>query len=194
LSLHPLIARAGAGELPRWSVASPARVRHMERVSKLLGEWAGALRLSDEEQLRWRAAGILHDSLRGEDARALRGRLPPTLAGLHPDVVHGPAMAEHLRDEGVTDEGLLRAVSFHSIGHPKFDRLGRYLYAADFLEPGRKRRARECADLRRGMPDETAKVLVEVAKVRIGYLLYHSLPIRPETCKFWNVVVRESHE
>ena len=166
----------------------------MERVAKLLGEWAGALRLSDEEQLRWRAAGILHDSLRGEDARVLSGRLPSRLAGLHPDVVHGPATAEHLRDEGVTDEGFLRAVAFHSIGHPKFDRLGWFLYAADFLEPGRKRRAKECEDLRRRMPDETAKVLVDVARVRIGYLLDHLIPIRSETCEFWNVIVSESHE
>lgn len=189
MRLHPLIERAGAGELPPWSVAGPARVRHMTRVADLLGEWAEAFGLSGEEALRWRAAGMLHDALREADPRVLALRLPRELADLPPDTMHGPVAAVRLREDGVEDEDFLRALAYHTIGHPKLDRLGRALFAADFLEPGRKHREKERAELRRRMPHEPARVLVEVARVKIGRMLEAGLPIRTETSEFWNVLV-----
>lgn len=192
--MHPVIARAGAGELPNWSVVSPARIRHMARVADLLAEWAGAYRLSEEETLRWRAAGMLHDALREADERVLVVRLPSELADLPPDAMHGPVAAERLREEGVEDEDFLHALAYHTIGHPKLDRLGRALYAADFLEPGRKRREEERAELRRLIPRDPARVLVEVARVKIGRMLEERLPMRTETCEFWNVLLDASDE
>jgi hypothetical protein len=43
MSLHPLLRKAGDGELPPWARARDDRVSHMERVAGMLEGWARAL-------------------------------------------------------------------------------------------------------------------------------------------------------
>ncbi len=193
MSLHPVVARGADGKLPPWSVAGPARVAHMSRVADLLAGWAMASGASGDEMIRWRAAGFLHDALRDAEPQAIRPWLPSDLADLPPQVTHGPAAAERLRADGVSDEPFLRAIAYHTIGHPELDRLGRAVYAADFLEPGRKHLAEERAALRARMPGEVQAVVREIAKLRIARQLDEEVPLRPETCQFWNVLVQEAH-
>ncbi len=137
MTLHPVVGRAARGELPAWAVVSKERRQHMERVADLLGSWAEELGLAEAEGRRWRAVGYLHDALRDAPTRELRAGVPPKLADLPGRILHGPAAAERLRVEGVADGELLLAVAYHTLGHPALGTLGRALYAADFLEPGR---------------------------------------------------------
>jgi 2-amino-4-hydroxy-6-hydroxymethyldihydropteridine diphosphokinase len=158
----------------------------MRRVAALLDTWSSSLKLPDEEQLRWRALGFLHDTLKDRDAATLRGMVPPEFADLPDPVLHGPAVAARLRDEGVDDEPFLRALTYHTLGHPQLDRAGRALYAADFLEPGRKLEQSWRRKLRRRMPRALDEVVAEIVRARITFLLKRDRPVRAETLAFWN--------
>ncbi len=183
-ALHPVVRAAAGGTLPRWSVAVPERVEHMRRVAALLDGWARASGREESERARWRAAGMLHDVLRDADPEDLLPDVPEELRDLPPKLVHGPAAASRLRAEGVADEGLLEAVAFHTIGKPGLARLGRMLYVADFLEPGRSFEPEWRAELRSRMPGELDDVLRAVVAARIDHLEAQGSRVRPETVAF----------
>jgi 2-amino-4-hydroxy-6-hydroxymethyldihydropteridine diphosphokinase len=164
------------------------RRAHAERVAGLLGAWAAELRLDGEETKRWMAAGLLHDVLRDADPDELRPLVPDTFRHLTGRLLHGPAAAERLRQEGVTDEPLLRAIAYHTIGHPQLDRLGRALFIADYIEPGRRFDTARLAKLRGRMPADRDAVLVDVLRARIERLLGEGRGMRTETAAFWNSV------
>lgn len=164
------------------------RQAHMRRVSDLLGEWAERLELPSPDRIRWRAAGYLHDALREAPHEELRALVPVPLKGLQGKLLHGPAAAERLRDDGVEDEDLLRAVAFHTIGHPGLDELGRALFIADYIEPGRHYDPERLATLRARMPAAREAVLLDVLRARLERLLREGRPMRTETVAFWNVV------
>lgn len=164
----------------------------MERVAKLLGAWAETLGLDAEEAARWRAAGFLHDALRDAEPEALRPRVSPELAALPASLLHGPAAAERLRVDGVDDGELLRAIAFHTVGSSDFRRLGRALYAADFLEPGRPYLPDWRAELRGRMPAELDGVVEEIIRARIRHRLDLGEQVLPRTLDFWNGLVEES--
>lgn len=183
-----LLEDAAAGRLPRWARAGRSRLEHMERVATLLGTWAEALGLPPAEQVRWRAAGFLHDALRDVPPEELRELVPEPLRNLGGKLLHGPAAAARLRDEGVDDEPLLLAVAFHTVGHPDLDTLGRALFIADYIEPGRRYEPVKLAALRARMPAALQEVLREVLHARMSQLLREGRPIRSETASFWNAV------
>jgi len=185
---HPLVTAAARGELPEWSVARPGRREHIGRVVALLEEWASELRLADAERDRWRAAGYLHDALRDAPPAELR-RLVPDSGDVPDALLHGPAAAERLRRDGVGDEELLEAVAYHTIGDPGFGTLGRALYAADFLEPGRTFLVERRAELRARAPEELDGVVRDVARERIRDQIARGLPLNARTVAFWNTLV-----
>jgi HD superfamily phosphohydrolase YqeK len=161
----------------------------MKRVSELLGAWAEALALGDYDASRWRAVGLLHDALRDEDPSVLRTRVPPCVQSLPDPLMHGPAAAEQLRIEGVLDGELLTAVGWHTVGDPRFGPLGRALFAADFLEPGRAYRPEWRSALRDRMPHEIDQVVIEVARARMVRGLEQPAPVLERTVAFWNRLV-----
>ena len=160
----------------------------MERVAALLSSWGEAYGLEEGERLRWAALGYLHDAVREDDPETLRPRVPPAFAHLPGKLLHGPAAAERLRMEGVEDGEFLNAVAFHTLGHPRLARMGRALYAADFLEPGRDLLNAWRAELRERMPGELDTVVRQVLRARIGHLVELGSPLRPETVAFWNAL------
>jgi len=188
VTVDAVIAAAAEGRLPDWANVSARRRAHIERVATLLGEWARTLSLPEPEQIRWRAAGFLHDALRDAPPDELRPLVPEQLRQLSSKLLHGPAVAERLRRAGVSDEALLRAVAFHTIGHPELDELGRALFIADYIEPGRKHNPATLATLRARMPAARGEVLRDVLRARMERLLAEGHEIRAETAAFWNVL------
>jgi len=164
----------------------------MERVALLLDTWAGDLGLPESERLRWRAAGLAHDLLRDADPDELRSHLPLTLADLPGPILHGPAVAERLRIEGLEDGELLTAVAYHTVGDARFGRMGRALYAADFLEPGRSFLPEWRKERRQRMPADFDAVVREVAATRIRNLIERGSRVPPRTLSFWNSMAREA--
>jgi HD superfamily phosphohydrolase YqeK len=192
VSRPPVLAAAAAGRLPEWAVAGEGRRAHIARVRRLVSRWARDLSLDDAEQARWAAAATLHDALRTARPAVLLDHVPTELQALPTKLWHGPAVAERLRVEGVDDEGLLRAVAFHSVGHPELDAAGRALFAADVLEPGRSYRPGWRARLRARFPDDPDGVVREVAAFRIERVVDVGLRLRDETVGFWNTLVDET--
>ena len=84
------------------------------------------------------------------------------------------------------DDELIHAIRFHTLGSADFGNLGFALYAADFLEPGRKVRENWRAKRRRRAPTELKGVVREILAARIGYLLEKGRPLHPRTTDFWN--------
>ena len=163
--------------LPAWAVAGPERRAHIERVVGLLDVWATALRVTPAERDRWHRAGWLHDALR--DA--------PTPAA--DELAHGPLAADRAAAEGERDQGVLDAVRFHSIGFAGWDDVGRMLYLADYLEPGRPYDRHVRAALADRVPAERDAVLREVAQRRIGWAMGSGWALPLETVAFWNALV-----
>jgi len=188
--LHPIVLAASKGNLPDWAVYGEARYAHMKRVARLMRKWAEAKGLKPHRVARWVAAGFLHDALRNEKPSRLRLVVPPRFKRLAGPVLHGPAAAQKLRHEGVDDDRLLLAIEYHTLGSRHLTTLGRALYAADFLEPGRPRRVKWRSKLRKRMPDELDAVVLEILAVRLAHQLHRFRPVRPETVGMWNAMTK----
>ncbi|HEX6937833.1 MAG TPA: HD domain-containing protein [Longimicrobiales bacterium] len=186
------IEAAADGALPAWAEASEGRRAHMRRVAALLDEWACRSGLDGAERRRWRATAWLHDALRDAAPDALRPLVPAWARDLPGPLLHGPAAAARLEAEGVRDRAILDAVAYHTLGHPGLDRLGRALYLADFLEPGRTFAPAWRASLRARMPGAFDDVLREVVAARIEHLLRSGRRVRPESLAFWNDIAGEA--
>lgn len=184
--LHPTVRTAAQGRFPDWTVAKGRRLKHMARVANLLRSWAEEREERLEEVLRWTAAGYLHDTFRDADPEELRRMVDPPFRDLPEQVLHGPATARKLREEGVEDEGLLHAITYHTLGSPDFDSVGMALFAADFLEPGRNFLNAWREDLRDRFPEEPEEVVRKILKARLLHRIDEERPLRSETVAFWN--------
>jgi HD superfamily phosphohydrolase YqeK len=162
--------------LPPWAQVSPERRAHIERVAGLVGGWAHAMGVAEPERGRWLKAAYLHD--------ALRDAAPP----LASELAHGPAAAERAASEGETDQGVLDAVRYHTLGYAGWDDVGRMLYLADFLEPGRNFAADARRALAARVPQERDPVLREVVRWRIEWVMRSGWPLAPETVGLWNAL------
>jgi HD superfamily phosphohydrolase YqeK len=177
-------------ELPAWAVVSARRVEHIRRVVALLDRWAAEMALPRMEAQRWHRAGLLHDALKEAD--------PETLAGYEPQgswpraLWHGPAAAAAAARFGEADHGVLDAIRYHSVGYAGWEPVGKALYLADYLEPGRERDADGAAALAARVPGEFEQVLFEVAGARIAHLKAAGRTIGKETQDFWNRLVRDA--
>jgi 2-amino-4-hydroxy-6-hydroxymethyldihydropteridine diphosphokinase len=165
-----------AAGLPPWAEVSEKRRAHIERVAALLDRWADAMRTPAAERGRWLRAAYLHDALR--DARMAREGGDA--------LAHGPLAADRAASEGEADRGVLDAVRYHTVGYAGWDAVGRMLYLADFLEPGRSFGAEERRALADRVPAERDAVLREVARWRIEWVVRSGWPLVPETVAFWN--------
>ena len=189
-SLSRLVREAAEGRLPAWTQAKPKRREHVARVAALMREWAQALGLPQGEVARWSAAGYLHDALRDAPADELRPHVPAEFRELPGKLLHGPAAAERLAGEA--DDELRDAIRYHTLGSARFGTLGRALYLADFLEPGRTFAPGWTKSLRRRMPREMDAVLREVVESRIGHVARNGGNLHPETKAFHAQVQSEA--
>ena len=161
--------------LPPWAVATAERRAHVERVAALLSAWAMAMQTSEAERTRWLRAAWLHDALRDAPAGD--------------ELAHGPMAAERAAHDGETDQGVLDAVRYHSLGYAALDGVGRMLYLADYLEPGRPFDQELRRSLAARVPEERDAVLKQVAARRIERVIESRWPLVRETVDFWNSLV-----
>lgn len=163
--------------LPYWAQATPRRRAHIERVVALLKSWAEQMQVTETERERWLRAGWLHDALRD--------------AHLGDPLSHGPAAADRAAADGESDRGILAAIRHHTTGSAEWDDVGRMLYLADFLEPGRGSAASgsDRPQLAERVPTERDAVLREVARRRLEWVVRSGWPLSPQTVEFWNQLV-----
>ena len=152
--------------------------------------WAEAMGVPDNERHRWLRAVWLHDALRdaAPDELDRWASSTPGPVGLK----HGPAAAARAKAEGEVDRGVLDAVRYHSLGLAEWDMVGRVLYAADFLEPGRLLEQETRADLARRFPKDPSGVLREIARRRLTHIVASGWALPEPTVRFWNSLVTPS--
>ena len=168
-----------AVELPEWAQVSKSRRKHIVRVTRLLATWADDMQLSAAERQAWIDAGRFHDALRDAPVDELR-----MLAGMgmtEAELLHGPAAATKLERLGETRLNLLSAIRYHSIGSRDWDRVGRALYMADYLEPGRDFDVERRATLSLRVPHEFDEAFRQVVGSRMEYARTQGYTEYPES-------------
>jgi 2-amino-4-hydroxy-6-hydroxymethyldihydropteridine diphosphokinase len=165
--------------LPSWAVVAPERAEHVERVVALLDEWATRLALAPDAHTQWRRAGWLHDALRDADEPTLRHWSKVEDGPLV--LLHGPAAAARAAHEGEDDGDLLDAVRWHTVGSAEWAPVGRALYCADFLEPGRRFEEARRAALAASFAADPDAVLREVIAMRTDRAARTGKPVLPRT-------------
>lgn len=172
--------------LPDWAIVSPKRRAHIARVAGLLDRWSELMQLDDDERREWRDAAAWHDALRDappEMIRALAGEAP-----YETEMLHGPAAAAKLASLGENRLSLLDAIRYHTVGSPAWARVGRALYMADFLEPGRSFSRADRAFLASQVPHDFDGVFRQVVRMRLTYALTEGHSLFPETVQLWNLI------
>ena len=180
--------QAGRVELPSWAQVGPRRREHIERVVGLLDSWAKRMKLPADEASRWHMAGTLHDALRDAPEPMLRvltgdGERPAQL-------LHGPAAAVRAEQDGERRQDVLDAVRYHTVGSPSWNRTGKALYLADFLEPGRRFMKEERAKLAARVPRDLDRAFRDCVRMRIEWSLREGEALFPETVSLWNAAAR----
>ena len=172
--------------LPDWAVVTEKRRGHIARVTALLDEWAVRMQLEPAESKAWHDAGRWHDALRDATPEMLRGILDaPDL----PDgILHGPAAAALLVRDGEVRPSVLEAVRWHTVGHPEWDRTGRALFMADFLEPGRHFMRADRAFMAAQLPHDFDAVFRQAVRMRLEWTLREGNRIFEGTVELWNSI------
>ncbi len=173
-------------ELPAWAVVSERRLAHIARVTALLDQWAGAMKVSAESARAWRDVGVWHDALRDapdEQLRSLAGE-----PGRPVEMLHGPAAAVMLERDGERRPDVLDAVRYHTTGSACWNDTGRALYMADFLEPGRKFSRGDRAFLSAHVPRDFHGTFRQVVRARLEWSLREGKTLFAETVEMWNGV------
>jgi 2-amino-4-hydroxy-6-hydroxymethyldihydropteridine diphosphokinase len=165
---------------------SDKRRQHIVRVVRLLEQWAGEMSISAREREAWIAAGVLHDALRDAPDAELRELARDNERDA--ELLHGPAVANLLEAQGETSQSVLNAIRYHTVGSAEWDRTGRALYMADFLEPGRNFSRRDRAFLASLVPRDFDGAFRQVLRARLEYALREGYTLFPETVALWNAV------
>jgi 2-amino-4-hydroxy-6-hydroxymethyldihydropteridine diphosphokinase len=172
--------------LPTWAIASEKRRGHIARVTALLDAWSGALGLPGDERQAWHDAGRWHDALRDADDATLRANADDPSRPL--GMLHGSAAARWLERDDERRASVLSAVRWHTTGHVEWDRVGKALYMADFLEPGRPFMQADRAFLAHLVPLQFDAVFRQVVRLRLEWTLREGKGLSPETVAVWDAV------
>jgi 2-amino-4-hydroxy-6-hydroxymethyldihydropteridine diphosphokinase len=173
--------------LPAWAQVSKDRAEHIARVTSLLAEWAERMRLSAEEKQCWIDAGRYHDALRDAPVDELRSLADSRLDEV--ELLHGPAAAAKLEGEGETRRSLLDAIRYHSIGWKDWDQVGKALYMADYLEPGRTFEMERRAVLRELVIEDFEAAFREVVRGRMAFARANGFTEYPESAELLQSVL-----
>jgi 2-amino-4-hydroxy-6-hydroxymethyldihydropteridine diphosphokinase len=139
-----------------------------------------------EERAAWRDAAAWHDALRDASESELRAIVPhldwPT------SLLHGPAAAARLAEDGERRTTVLDAIYWHTVGNARWDRTGRMLYMADYLEPERKFERELRAELAARVPRDFDGTFREVVELKLDPRVAAKEKMRPESRALWESV------
>ena len=176
-------------ELPHWAHLEERRLSHLDGVATLVSSWADRMGVTDAERARWNRAVSLHDALK-DAPKELLDELAYDWWDV-PGLRHGPAAAVLAERYGEDDDGVLDAVRYHSVGYAGWEMVGKVLFLADYLEPGREFHTEAHDVFSERVPTEIDAVLQSVAAERLSGVLIHGFPLLKETVEFWNYLVGE---
>lgn len=173
-------------DLPPWACLTEQRRGHVARVAELMERWSNELGIGTDDAHAWRDAALWHDALRDAPEKMLRALVPR--ADFTSEMLHGPAAAVQLERDGETRTELLDAIRWHTVGSANWGRLGRALFMADFLEPGRRFARGDRAFLAKHVAKDFDGVFRQVVSMRLQHALREGHWLFPETVTLWNAV------
>ncbi|CEM62619.1 HD domain-containing protein [Treponema phagedenis] len=168
---------------------SEHRYNHSVRVANFAGKLAKNYHCGKKTILWAKLAGFAHDICREKPADFLLkyakkdGKPIDEFEEKNPLLLHGRAAAILLQAQfGIKKKKLLRAIRHHTFGSKKLDTLGKILFVADKIEPGRE----NAENLRKLIPvlslnRLTAKVVAE----SIAYNTAKNKKTHPRTKKMY---------
>jgi HD superfamily phosphohydrolase YqeK len=173
-------------DLPSWASVTAARRAHIERVATVLAAWAGEMHIDEREAAAWHDAACWHDALRDAPEDQVRALVPN--ARYSGPMLHGPAAAARLEADGERRSAVLDAVRYHTVGCSTWERTGRALYMADYLEPGRDLGLADRAFLTAHVPGDFDGVFRQVVRQRLEWALREGNVLYDESVELWNSV------
>lgn len=173
-------------DLPTWARVSPRRAAHIARVTELLEQWSDAMSVDVETASSWRDAGRWHDALRDAPEAELRALLGDDATPA--PLLHGPAAAKRLAEDGEERSDVLDAITHHTLGSRDWGSTGRALYMADYLEPGRVFAREMRAEFARRVPEEFDVVFREVVRQRVEWTQRDGHVLHDRTRELWEAI------
>lgn len=151
----------------------------------------------DEDPLRAELAGVLHDcakSYPGEELISLCSKAGISLSKEEidsPQVIHakyGSFIAK--KEYGITDQGILDAICFHTTGRPDMTVLEKIIFTADYIEPLRDGLP-DLAELRKLAFSELDECVFRILSQSVDYLSEKGAGIVPDTLKAYEWYKKE---
>lgn len=173
-------------KLPEWAQVTEKRRAHIDRVVGLLGTWAERMGLPDDEASRWLSAGTLHDALRDAPDAMLRALTGDGTTSA--ELLHGPAAAVRAEQDGERRQDVLDAVRFHTVGSTAWNRTGKALYMADFLEPGRAFLVADRAFIADCVPRDFDAAFRQCVRLKLEWSLRQGGELYARSVELWNAV------
>jgi HD superfamily phosphohydrolase YqeK len=171
-------------DLPAWAQVGEKRAEHIQRVTALLNSWAAAMRLPPDQARAFVDVGVLHDAMRDAPETELRNVTGDSTNPV--GLLHGPAAAIMLERNGEKRADVIDAVRYHTVGNAEWGIIGRALFMADFLEPGRKFMRQDRYFLALQVPTSFDAVFRQVVRMRLEWTVREGNQIFPETAALWN--------
>jgi predicted HD superfamily hydrolase involved in NAD metabolism len=173
-------------------VLSENRFNHSIRV------YETALKLNEiykVDVVKLSLAAILHDYAKNVPIDLQRQILEnigdnENILSFNSEVWHSYAGAELVRkDLGITDEDILQAIKYHTIGHTSMTLMDKVVFIADYIEPGRDfpgvEKARELAVI------DIDKAMLFAITNTIEFLIKRNIPIAIYTIELYNQLVNK---
>lgn len=142
------------------------------------------MRVDAEVAAAWLDAGAWHDALRDAPEKELRRITGDSTSPS--GLLHGPAAAIRLEQDGEHRESVLAAVRYHTVGWSQWDSVGKAVYMADYLEPGRKFLREDRQFLATQVPHDFDGVFRQVVRFRLEWSVREGNYLFPETVELWN--------
>ncbi len=106
------------------------------------------------------------------------------------NLLHGRASAIILKNKfGIKDQSVLNAVAFHTFGYEDIDALGKIIFIADKIEPGREPETEKFRNLAGKI--SLNELMLKVIDDRSAYILKKNGSIHENTKKMYNKIKLE---
>lgn len=175
---------------------SPPRYEHSLRVVDTALTMGAKYGLNHE---RVGLAALLHDYAKDMPVEELlelgrkEGLITDPVEELQPDLLHGPVGAFLCeRDLGIQDEGVLKAIRYHTTGNPQMSILEIIIFLADLLEP--ERTYKGIKKLRQLCEKDIRAGLLRTFDESIEYIIRSGRLIHPRTVAARNWLLERNKE
>lgn len=169
---------------------SPKRFTHSENVAKMAVHLAKRYGVDPTDA---EIAGLLHDYAKDLPEYALLRIAKDADLDLtgslidHPQLLHGPVAAYLLESKGlIQNEEILQAIALHTLGNTKMNPLSRIIYAADYIEPGRRLNDDIRCGIQKAQEEGLDALVFFVNTQTIRWLLKKETYIHPDAIALYN--------